>query len=364
MQRLSFLALFVLLAACVPPTAAPATLTPPPTLPPGAEIIPLSVGYGLRDGPVEVYFTDPLNPLSATDTGGPDARLVQAIDEARLSIDMAIYSLSLASVRDALIRAHRRGVTVRVVAESDNRDRSAFQALEAAGIPVLGDRREGLMHNKFIVIDRAEVWTGSLNFTTDGTYEDANNLVRIRSTRAAENYTTEFEEMFVRDLFGPDALAATPNPRLTVDGIPLEFYFAPDDRPARRIVELINGATRSIYFMAYSFTSDEIAQAILARARDGVTVAGIMDAEQARTNLGTEFDVFRQAGLDVRRDGEAGLMHHKVIVIDEAIVITGSYNFTRSAETRNDENLVVIADADIAAFYLQEFDRLFALTSP
>jgi phosphatidylserine/phosphatidylglycerophosphate/cardiolipin synthase-like enzyme len=62
-----------------------------------------------------------------------------------------------------LIDAHRRGVTVRLVTESDNMDVSEIQELREVGIPILGDRREGRMHNKFVVIDRQEVWTGSLN---------------------------------------------------------------------------------------------------------------------------------------------------------------------------------------------------------
>ncbi|MCX6065122.1 MAG: phospholipase D-like domain-containing protein, partial [Chloroflexi bacterium] len=141
--------------------------------------------------------------------------LVAAIDAARVSVDMAAYSLSLTSVEYALIRAHDRGVQVRMVMESSNMDNYVPQAVQDAGIPMIGDRREGLMHDKFVIIDRAEVWMGSMNFTTSGAYNDNNNLVRIRSTKVAEDYTVEFEEMFTEDFFGPDAVAATPNPRLT-----------------------------------------------------------------------------------------------------------------------------------------------------
>ena len=76
---------------------------------------------------------------------------------------MAIHFLDLWSIRDALIDAHRRGVAVRLVTESDNMHVPEIQEVREAGIPVLGDRREGRMHNKFVVIDRQEVWTGSLN---------------------------------------------------------------------------------------------------------------------------------------------------------------------------------------------------------
>ena len=104
-------------------------------------------------------------------------------------MDVAIYDLNLWSIRDALIAAHRRGVDVRMVTESDNMDEQEVQELKEAGIEVLGDRHESLMHDKFVVIDRLEVWTGSMNFTTGGAYLDNNNLIRLRSSKLAEDYT-------------------------------------------------------------------------------------------------------------------------------------------------------------------------------
>ncbi|MDO9348528.1 MAG: phospholipase D-like domain-containing protein, partial [Anaerolineales bacterium] len=234
----------------------------------------------------------------------------------------------------------------------------------AAGIPILGDRREGLMHDKFVVIDRQEVWSGSMNFTTGGAYKDDNNLIRILSVEVALDYTTEFDEMFVDDKFGPATVADTPYPNPTIDGTPLEIYFSPDDGVAARLVELIQSAQESIYFLAYSFTSNDIGAAVIERAGAGVTVAGVMDAGQVNSNQGTEYDPFRQAGLDVRLDGSAGLMHHKLFIIDGKIVITGSYNFSASAEERNDENVVIIFNPDVAAQYLTEFQRVYAQAQP
>ena len=247
---------------------------------------------------------------------------------------------------------------VRMVMESDNLDRSDPQKLKEAGIPILGDRREGLMHNKFVVIDNSEVWTGSTNFTDSGAYADNNNMIRIRSVKVAENFTKEFEEMFVDDKFGDNVVSETPNPRVTIDGTPIDVYFAPDDNVQASLVDIINNAQESIYFMAFSFTDPLDGHP--RPSEDGVTVAGVMETEQVNSNIGTEFDPFSQAGLDVVRDGIEGLMHHKVMVIDENIVIFGSYNFTNSAETRNDENLIVIYNKDIAAQFIGEFQRVYA----
>ncbi len=118
------------------------------------------------------------------------------LHSARVSVDIAVLDLNLWSIRDALLEAYDRGVLVRMVVESDYLDTDEVQELKDAGIPVLGDRQEGLMHNKFVIIDRQEVWTGSMNFTISDTYQNNNNLQRIRSSRLAEDYTAEFEEMF------------------------------------------------------------------------------------------------------------------------------------------------------------------------
>ena len=319
---------------------------------------------GSVNGWLQIYFTDP-TALHARDyEGGPDEILAAAIDQARLSVDVAAYSLNLWSIEDALIAAHRRGVVVRIVMESDNMGNQEVQAIKDAGITVVGDQHEGLMHNKFIVIDRSEVWTGSMNFTTYGTYEDNNNLIRIRSTQVAEDYTNVFNEMFEANHFGPDARAASPNSSLTIDGTPVEIYFSPEDGIAAHILTLLQSAQESIYFMAYSFTSNDIGNAIRQRAADGLTVSGVMDNDQINSSQGTEYDVFMQVGLNVRRDGNAGLMHHKVIIIDRKIVITGSYNFSNSAETSNDENVVIIHNAEVAAQYLAEFQRVYDQAKP
>ena len=109
--------------------------------------------------------------------------------------------------------------------------------------------------------------------------------------------------------------------------------------------------------MAFAFTSDPIAQAILERGAAGVQVRAVFDEDQA-ANLGSQYETLLWAGLDARLDGSPDKMHHKVIVIDEAIVVTGSYNFSRSAEEFNDENLVILYDRDLALAYETEFEKI------
>lgn len=349
--RLLFILFLILLTACLSPEATPPQ-SPSPTVP------------AAESASIQAYFTDPTSTDAHLNRNGLDTLLVEAIDSARLSVDAAVYDLNLFTVRNALIDAHQRGVTVRIVAESDQLDRQELQDLKDAGIPVLGDRRESLMHNKFIIIDRQEVWTGSMNYTFNGIYDNDNNLLQVRSSKIAANYLTEFEEMFTDDKFGAGSPANTPNPSLDLNGARIETYFSPDDGVERRIVELISGASQSIEMLAFSFTSDPIAAAILAKADEGLAIRIVLDFDQAYSNTGGEYQNLLDAGLDVRLDGNWEDMHHKVIVIDGETVITGSYNFSRSAAERNDENVLVITDAALAGMYLGEFERVYSLAKP
>jgi phosphatidylserine/phosphatidylglycerophosphate/cardiolipin synthase-like enzyme len=343
---LFILVLIFITCACVPSTSLEERITPPaPT--------------AVEPDWYTIYFTNPTSPTASSYRGGPDEILAVAIDQARVSVDIAIYDLNLWSLRGALIDAHRRGVTVRMVTDSDNMDEQEVEEIKEAGIKVLGDRQEGLMHDKFVIIDRTEVWTGSMNFTTGGGYLDNNNLIRLRSSKLAEDYTFEFEQMFVDDHFQWLKTAGTPNPVVTMNGSRVEVYFSPQDGTLEHILNAVNAAQKSIYFMAYSFTSDGLAEALIERAKSGVSVTGVFDKDQYHSNVGTEFDSLREAGIEVYLDGNPRLMHHKVIIIDQEIVITGSYNFSNNAEHDNDENSLIIHNQDIAAKYLKEFQQIY-----
>lgn len=337
---------------------APVKTKPPVIVTPVAETTETSG----NSSAITVYFTDPLAANAKDKVGGADELVVKAINNAKVSVDMAMYNLSLPSIRDALLAAHERGVRVRLVMESESMDGDVPQDLMDAGIPIVGDGKQGLMHNKFTIIDGEEVWMGSLNLTASNTYNDFNNLVRFRSKRMAQNYTKEFEEMFNDHLFGPDKLPETPNPSISLGGGTVETYFSPDDGVAQHVVELVNSADQNIYFLAYSFTSDEIAQAMLDRMKAGVEVRGVMDESQYKSNAGTEYDVLREAGADIRLDAIPGLLHHKVIIVDGKAVAFGSYNFSRNAEKINDENLVIVFNPTIAQKFVAEFERIFAVS--
>ncbi|MCL6430636.1 MAG: phospholipase [Anaerolineae bacterium] len=306
----------------------------------------------------QVYFTAPIYPDDPSRRPEAiDRHLVQLIDQARQSVDVAAYELDLQTVADALLRARERGVTVRVVTDADNLHEDAIRSLQEGGIPVRADGRAAIMHNKFVVVDGEYVLTGSWNLTVNCTYRNNNNAIIIRSPDLAQNYRAEFAEMFEQGQFGPRSPRSTPFPEVTVHGTRIETCFSPEDRPADAVARAVGRARRSIRFMAFSFTDETLAQAMIERARDGVDVSGVIEKRGSETAYG-QLVPLREAGIPVLADGNPYVMHHKVIIIDGETVITGSFNFTGSAARDNDENLLIIHNADIARLYLEEYERV------
>jgi len=306
----------------------------------------------------QVYFTSPVYPDDASrHHDGIDRHLVQLIDQAHKSVDVAAYELDLQTVADALLRARERGVSVRVVTDTDNLSEDAIRSLQEAGIPVRADERAAIMHNKFVVVDDTYVLTGSWNLTVNCTYRNNNNAIIIRSPDLAQNYRAEFTEMFEQGQFGPRSPRNTPLPEVTVHGTRIRSYFSPEDRPADAVADAVGQAQHSIRFMAFSFTDEALAQAMIERARAGVDVSGVIEKRGSETGYGQLLPL-REAGIAVLPDGNPYVMHHKVIIIDEETVITGSYNFTGSAARDNDENLLIIHNPDIARLYLEEYERV------
>jgi phosphatidylserine/phosphatidylglycerophosphate/cardiolipin synthase-like enzyme len=292
-----------------------------------------------------------------------EQELLNRLNAATTSIDAAIYSFDRVSIRDALIAAHNRGVTVRIAAEGDDAYSDynpSYEALRAAGIPIILDNRFSLMHNKFFVIDRLILWTGSTNVTNIGFTFNHNNSLVFTSTELADIYEAEFDEM-VGGLFG---MAKTDNTThtLTYAGSLVESYFSPTDGAMNELISEVNAADESIYFAIYSFTDDALRDAILARKQAGVTVMGIFD----ELNVGTPYsedEALCVAGIPVKIENFGGLMHNKFMVIDtngtDPVVVTGSMNWTASGGGTNDENTLIIHDAETAQAYLAAFRELY-----
>ncbi len=310
-----------------------------------------------------VYFTDPVRVNDPENLAGSiPEKLIEYIDNANASIHIASFEFDLTPVAEALISAHQRGVEVLWVTDDENgieadeeEGHGQFELMEKAGIEIKDDARSGLMHNKFWIFDNQVVWTGSTNITQNGNFRNNNNVIVITSPRLAGIYEREFDEMWAGE-FGVTSPSTVNQQALTLNGTPIQVLFAAEDDVADRLVELLETAEKSIHFMAFSFTHELIGETILSKSTDGVEVMGIFETRGSETEF-SRLPVFYCAGLDVRQDGNPGTFHHKVFVIDQRVVVTGSYNFSNNADQSNDENVIIIENSDIADRYLQEFDR-------
>jgi phosphatidylserine/phosphatidylglycerophosphate/cardiolipin synthase-like enzyme len=315
----------------------------------------------------EVYFTTPIYPDSPRNhRGGLDERLVELMDAASESIDVAVYDFDLGNVAEAMARASRRGVTVRMVTdtdtvESDDPDiQDALQTVRRGDITIVDDERSAIMHHKFTVVDGRWVATGSWNYTDGDTYRLNNNLVVIDSDDLAQNYTAVFQRMFDDGEFGPGSADDLPDPTLSIGDARVENCFSPSQGCSRLVEDTVAQAEESIHFMAFSFTDTEIGNAMIERAKAGVDLTGVFESTGSQTRF-SEYGVMQQAGLEVYTDGNPYAMHHKVIIVDERTVIFGSYNFTSNADDSNNENLVIVDDPQLAAAFEAEFQRVLDL---
>lgn len=309
----------------------------------------------------EIYFTDPACPPEEERVGGLDETIAADILQAELQVDIAAFDLDAEPIVNALIELEERGVIVRAVTDEDNAELSSIRRLRRNGISVIEDKRTGLMHNKFIVIDGRYTWTGSLNFTTNGVYCNNNNLVRFDSAALAANYIAEMDEMYDDRLFGPDSPDATPNEQLQIGGVQVESYFGPEKKISPIIARAVASAQSEILFMAFAFTDDQIGEAMLGRADAGVQIRGVFET----TGSDTAFSYFphmaaaEMSNVLVRTDGNPRIMHHKVIIIDRETVIFGSFNFSDSANRRNDENITIVHDPIFTSFFVEEFETVW-----
>ena len=130
----------------------------------------------------------------------------------------------------------------------------------------------------------------------------------------------------------------------------LAIYFTPPAGAASGLIKQIDGAKKSIKVMAYGFTATNLAEALVRAKRRGVDVGLIQDEKSAQNNRET-LPILLAAGIDVRSDGKHAIQHNKVMLIDDDIVITGSYNFTKSAEKRNAENIMIVRSSYAAKRY-------------
>jgi phosphatidylserine/phosphatidylglycerophosphate/cardiolipin synthase-like enzyme len=325
------------------------------------------------------------------------ARLTTFIAAAKETLEFALYDLRLSEVLKQQLAAalHERaaaGVQIRICYDGDKPfvpNLAAGQDPAPAGtgamVHSLGYpyRRIGgmkLMHDKFIVRDRRALWTGSLNMTDDAFMLMENNVLQIESPALAASYSQDFEQLWEKESFEDTGKIETQPVPLNFAGRPAtaRVMFSPgcgleiDTEIGRRV----HAAQRRVRICSLLINSGTLISALTDLLNEGrVAVSGIydrtqmsdvyrqwQDVPQNRWKTPALHDVIARAGL-VGKDstpytptGRHDFMHNKILVIDET-VITGSYNFSRSAQF-NAENILFIESAALAETYSVYVDRM------
>lgn len=337
---------------------------------------------------VTTYSTDELDIYFQSKRAGLDAqlttRLVEFIDSTKTSLDCAIYDLRYPIVLEALARIAQSGRRLRIAFDAgkersggpiaDPKPGGTEQALQEAGLlahatPV-HESGGHLMHDKFLVRDGEFTWTGSANFTDGGLELQDNQCLALRSTELAASYTSTFEHLLQNDHHEHPLAAST---AATLGGATITPFFAPasGEDVEQAIVTALTGAER-VRIMAF-LVSDPGILDVLARFANNanVDIRGIFDPHGMSDVLhggkkgsplfwfmkDPRFVAAPSHAFNPRR--EQDFMHNKAIIVDDHLVLTGSYNFSEHAEA-NDENLIMIDSPAVATAYTTYFDALYA----
>ena len=152
--------------------------------------------------------------------------------------------------------------------------------------------------------------------------------------------------------------ALQPKHETTPDNGSAEAFFSPKDACVRRIIRLFESATESVDVCVFTITDNRISDAILAAHRRNIAIRIISDNDKS-ADLGSDVDQLERKGVPVRVDHTEYHMHHKYAIFDRERLLTGSYNWTRSAATNNEENFIITGDNGLVQSFRRSFEQLW-----
>ena len=350
---------------------------------------------------IKCYFNKPVDTTASTGVNAVYLNnciadtLAAYISRSRYSLDICIYSFEKyvtfsSSVLDtafapkvaaAIDSAYARGVRVRLIYDSSNANTGL--TLLDTGIHTMGSPQGSaytIMHNKFLIIDAQSpdaadpiVWTGCLNWYQEQFNWDYNNVIIFQDSALSAAYTAEFNMMWGDTGINKNWAASKFGQFKTdlgmhnfyIDGNLVELYFSPSDGTDSHIQSTIESANKDLYFGEYTFTETTDANDIIAKYNAGLTVYGIDDSYSNSYYPTTHFTPDLATHFKIYTESTDTLYHNKMLIIDpsdtcsDPMVLTGSHNWSSSANTKNDENTVIVHNASIANQYLQYFKGSF-----
>jgi phosphatidylserine/phosphatidylglycerophosphate/cardiolipin synthase-like enzyme len=279
---------------------------------------------------------------------------------AKTSIDIAMYTFESATLSDAVIAAHKRGVACRVLLDSAEAKTSLSKdvALKQAGVPVdyiqvTGGPMGNKFHHKFCIIDGTSLIFGSYNWTESADADNYENCLTIHDSKIVQPFVTEFQSLWTSKTGG---VASTDNVAFAPTGSAHGLETLISDEIAR--------AKSEIVIAMYEFTSQRVADAVVGAAQRGVKVSIVTDGNEASVNKATLAQL-TNAGVEAKTITLKGSgwtvpeFHDKYCVIDGKVVVTGSFNWNVNQDAKGYEDVVVLADSALAKKYVTDFASIW-----
>lgn len=322
--------------------------------------------------------------------GGANDAIAATIDKAKKTVDIAIYSISTdGPIIKALRRAKKRKVVIRMVlhkATSSNLVAAKFFA--KLGVKVYGVGPT--MHHKFAIIDGQILLNGSGNWSSAANTKFNEVLMRFKdSPTMTKEFQKEFRYLIQKSRKISSAGKITDKKDTSDLKVPSRsrgsnVYFTSHNSKesyvaADQIIKAMRGAKKSICIMVAHFNSDRITKALVKilkdqkKAKNKIKVRVLLDRAEFDDKK-SQATALEKAGADVRYKvyslgfyfPRAQLMHHKAIIVDETVLVTGSYNWSDTAEHTNYENVMVLnakkknsEQSHIVKAFVKEYDRLW-----
>ena len=288
--------------------------------------------------------------------------LVKLIKNAHHEISFAIYGLrGQDEILKALIDAQERGVSVKGVVDSDSHGKNYYSDTYALYkyFEMVSDYKSAIMHDKFFIIDKSIVWSGSSNISDTGTGGyNANNCLVMSDANIAGVYLQEFNQMFYEKKFHNKKEVVTYEDIQTEDSL-VSIYFSPKSNTYENgIKKLIQNAEQYIYIPVFYLTHKDLAEQLIKAKNRGVKIKIILDATAARNKYSMHREL-RKNGIEVKVENFGGKMHIKSMIVDDKYIVSGSMNLTKAGNSTNDENTIVVKNSNLAKQYKNYFLQLW-----
>lgn len=291
------------------------------------------------------------------------ARVVSLIDQASDTVDAAQFTFSVKEIEAAFLRALERGVTVRLAMNAgQDQPGTVASRLRDAGLDVRfvtgkaasGGGHTGIQHAKFMIVDGTSLLTGSNNWSSTGTSINEENTIVVTAERSDPllvGFACHFEAIWARDT---EAAGDCSND---------EVAFTPSSRAVGLLKAAIRSAEHSVDVLMHHFTFTDLVKELAKAAERGVAVRLIVNAADRQEVSGAAFIRLTDAGGQIRfKQSNADLyqlMHHKLAIVDDSILLNGSGNWSGSGFFNNFENYVRWEHTEVVSPFVALYERLW-----